>query len=108
MCTKSISLSGLLLSLLLAGCSVEWKAKVESDTRWSGSFSGRTVDGTGNTTVTLGDDYDEVYCCVVQKQTAQGRLKVTVYRDPSTIFGSDESKSQETTAQYGVVSVCNK
>jgi hypothetical protein len=48
MSTKSVRLSALFLFLLFAGCSVEWKAKVESDTRWSGSFSGRTVDGTGN------------------------------------------------------------
>ncbi|GJQ22187.1 MAG: hypothetical protein HBSIN02_25420 [Bacteroidia bacterium] len=93
------------VAVVFVGCSDDWKAKVESDTSWSGSFSGRTVDGTGNQTVDLDDD--EVVCCVVQKQTERGRLKVSIVNEGSNPFASD-GESKETTAAYGVVSVCNK
>jgi hypothetical protein len=90
--------------LLLTGCT-DWKARVESNTSWSGSFSGRTVDGRLNQIVDLDDD--DVACCVVQKQTDGGFLKVTVFNDGSNpLIGDGESK--ETTASYGVVSVCTK
>jgi len=93
-----------LSTLILAGCT-DWKAKVESNTRWSGSFSGRTVDGNGNKTIDLDDD--DVQCCVVQKETEQGFLKVSIVNEGSNPFASD-GESKETTAAYGVVSVCNK
>jgi hypothetical protein len=90
--------------LLLVGCAPDWKARVESNTSWSGSFGGRTVDGHGNQTVGLGSG--EVVCCVVQKNTTGGRLKVSIV-DEST-FGLGSGESNETTAQYGCVSVCSK
>lgn len=102
---RSFSLLIVLVGLLFGGCSDDWKAKVESDTSWSGSFSGRTVDGSGNQTIDLDDD--EVVCCVVQKQTERGRLKVSIVNEGSSPFASD-GESKETTAAYGVVSVCNK
>jgi len=88
--------------LLLLGCN-DWKAKVESNTSWSGSFSGRTVDGSGNQTVDIDDD--GVVCCVVQKETEGGRLKVTIVNEGSNPFRS-EGESKETTAAYGLVTVC--
>lgn len=57
---------------------------------------------------TTGDiDDDDVVCCVVQKQTEQGYLKVSIVNEGSNPFASD-GESKETTAAYGVVSVCNK
>lgn len=90
--------------LFLIGCTPEWKAKVESDTSWSGSFNGRTVDGRGNQTVDLGTD--EIVCATVQKATRTGRLKVTIEDEGTLSFYEGESK--ETTAEYGVVTACSK
>lgn len=89
-------------SLVIVGCS-DYKAKVESNTSWSGAFGNRTVDGNGNQTIDL-DDTD-IQCCTVQKQTTQGRLKVTILDEG--FLGSD-GESAETTAEYGVVTVCSK
>lgn len=97
----------LCVALFLGGCAVDWKAKVESDTSWSGAFADRTVDGRGTQTITLGSTYEDTYCVVVQKSTKQGRLKLTIYRDPSSLFGGDEAKSAETVAEFGIVSLCN-
>lgn len=94
--------------LLFSSCTTEWKAKVESDTSWSGSFAGTTVEGSGSKTIDLGSGQDEIYCCVVQKQTESGYLKVSIKSESNSIFGSEDGESKETTASYGVVSVCNK
>ncbi|NUQ83008.1 MAG: hypothetical protein HUU10_15500 [Bacteroidetes bacterium] len=88
--------------LLFIGCT-DYKAKVESDTKWSGSFGGRTVDGSGNSTIDLDDD--GIQCCTVQKETSSGRLKVTIIDD--SFLGSD-GDSKETTAKYGVVTACSE
>jgi hypothetical protein len=102
---RSILSIACFLFLFFVGCSTDWKAKVESNTSWSGSFSGRTVDGSGSQTIDLDDD--EIVCCSVQKETEQGFLKVTVINDGSNfLIGDGESK--ETTAAYGVVTVCSK
>jgi len=90
------------LSFIIISCT-DYKAKVESNTSWSGAFGNRTVDGSGNQTVDLDDD--EIQCCVVQKQTTTGRLKVTIVDEG--FLGAD-GESAETTAEYGVVSVCSK
>lgn len=93
-----------IFAIIVTGCT-DWKAKVESNTSWSGSFSGRTVDGRGNKTVDL--DYDDIICCVVQKQTVEGYLRVSIVDEGSNPFATD-GESKETTAAYGVVSVCNR
>jgi hypothetical protein len=87
----------LLVAILLCpGCSLfNTDAHVESDTSWSGSFDGRTVDGSGNKTVSLGSGTGPK-CAVVQKKTRTGSLRVK-------IDGGDDKK---TTAEFGVVSVC--
>jgi hypothetical protein len=95
----------LIFSFALMSCADEWVAEVNSNTSWSGSFSGRTVDGTGNTKVNLGSD--ETVCCVVQKQTQTGYLKVSIKNEGGGLFAMD-GESKETTAAYGIVSVCNK
>jgi len=71
------------------------EARVESDTSWSGSFDGRTVSGTGNQTVDMGSG-NGAKCAVVQKQTRNGYLTVSV----------DGGESKTTYAEFGVVSVC--
>lgn len=85
-----------LLAVTSTGCGLfQDEAHVTSDTSWSGSFNGRTVEGRGNQTVDLGGG-DSPKCAVVQKQTTNGFLTVKI--------GSDE---KTTTASFGVVSVCN-
>ena len=94
-----------LIVLMLLGCGPDWKAEIKSNTSWSGSFDGRTVDGTGNKTVNLSND--EVVCCVVQKDTEEGYLEVRIIDDSGGLFTADGEKAK-TTADYGVVSVCSK
>lgn len=93
------------LITVLTPCSHDLVARVESDTSWSGSFSGRTVSGSGSQGVDLADEKGG--CCAVQKQTDRGRLKVSVVDDGNAWFKwSGESK--ETTAPFGVVTACQK
>ncbi len=85
-------------ALSLAGCSAfNTDAHVISDTTWSGSFEGRTVDGTGNQTVSLGGG-TRPKCASVQKRTERGTLTLK-------IDGGDE---KTTTAAFGVVSGCSR
>lgn len=87
----------LLMALALPGCSVfKVKADVSSSTSWSGSFNGRTVSGTGNMSVDMGAR-GSVKCAVVQKDTREGFLTVSI----------DGGESKTTTAEFGVVSVCS-
>lgn len=84
------------LALLLSGCSAFGApdAEVESNTTWSGSFTGRTVDGSGNQTVKLTGS--SPFCASVQKQTKAGFLTVSI-----------GGHSNTTTAEFGVVTVCD-
>ncbi|MBD3220351.1 hypothetical protein GF314_03835 [bacterium] len=93
-------------AVLLTGCSVDYKAEVDSDTTWSGAFGNRTVDGSGKTTVDLPDD--DPVCCTVQKMTESGRLRVRVVADGGGILGPSDSDWVETTASYGVVTACSE
>lgn len=94
--SRAVALATLIV-LVSAGCFLfQTEADVESDTSWSGSFDGRTVDGSGNQTVKMGGG-GSTKCAVVQKQTRNGYLRVS-------ISGGEE---KETTAAFGVVSVCN-
>lgn len=84
------------LAVLLSGCSAyESTAHVASDTSWSGSFDGRTVDGTGNQTIKLGAT-DVVKCASVRKLTRVGTLTLDI----------DGSDKKTTTAEFGVVTSC--
>jgi hypothetical protein len=81
---------------LATGCEalgLKTVAHVESDTRWSGSFGGSTVDGAGNAEIDLGDNDS---CIAVQKQTEQGFLTAWV----------NHGEHETTFAAYGVVSAC--
>ncbi len=96
--TRSSICVAVLCGVLASGCSLfSTKADVSSDTSWSGSFNGTTVQGTGSRSVDLGGG-SGAKCAVVQKQTTQGYLTVS-------ISGGGESKT--TYADYGVVSVCS-
>ena len=94
------------LVIVLSGCSIDYKAEVESNTSWSGSFGGRTVDGTGNKTIDVPDEHPQ--CCVVQKDGESGFLKVRVVAEGGGIFSPSDSDWVETTAAYGVVSACSE
>ncbi len=91
------------MGFIFFGCT-DYKAKITSDTSWSGSFGGSTVDGSGNQTIDLPDD--EIVCIVVQKETEQGTLSAEIIDEGFLSFGGSEKKT--TTAKYGVVSVCNQ
>lgn len=97
-----------MITLFLAGCSVDYKVDIESDTSWSGAFDNRSVDGKGNETVDVGDT--PPVCAVVQKDTKEGFLTAKMvchYRGPQKIFKEKATKDRATTtAAYGVVSVC--
>ncbi len=85
------------------GCT-DYKAKVESDTSWSGWFGDDHVSGQGNRVIDLPDGEDEENaCCLVSKETEQGWLKVTIV-DEGFLGGDGESK--ETAEPYGIVEVC--
>ena len=92
--------------MLLAGCSVDYKAQVRSDTTWSGSFGNRSVDGSGNQTIDLPDEHPQ--CVVVQKDTRQGVLSVRVVAEGGGLFKPEDSAWAETTAEFGVVSACSE
>lgn len=103
---KLILIASFLFIAILSSSCTDLKAKVESDTSWSGSFGDRTVDGSGNQTIDLPDD--EPQCCVAQKNTTGGKLKITIINDTANPLATKELNSSETYAQYGVVSVCSK
>ncbi|MBT4851326.1 MAG: hypothetical protein HON37_04565 [Candidatus Marinimicrobia bacterium] len=91
------------LILVFLGCT-DYKAEIESDTSWSGSFGNRTVDGSGDKTIDIPDD--NIVCCVAQKSTTGGFLKIRIVDDGAILFGT-KTDWVKTTAEYGVVSVCN-
>ena len=85
------------LAILSSACGLfQTDAHITSDTRWSGSFDGRTVDGNGNQTVKLGGG-SGTKCASVQKQTTSGFLTVRI----------DGGEEKTTTAAFGVVTACN-
>ena len=90
-------------STLAVGCSHDFKAKVSSDTSWSGSFSSVTVDGNGDRTVDLDDEAPQ--CAVVQKQTRSGSLTVSIVDEGSSWFKTD-GETKTTIADFGVVTAC--
>lgn len=103
---KTLALIICLGVIIFSGCAVNYKAEVQSNTSWSGSFSNRTVDGSGNRTVDLPDD--PPVCCVVQKETESGYLRVRVIAKGGGILGPSDGEWVETTAAYGVVTACSK
>lgn len=94
---RAVTAGVLTLSLIgSGGCSLmKTDAHVFSDTAWSGSFDGRTVDGTGDQTIALGGGTGSK-CASVQKQTREGYLRVKI----------DGGEELSTAAAYGVVTVC--
>ena len=89
---------------VLTGCSTDLTVDINSDTEWSGSFGGRTVEGVGARSVDIPDDHPQ--CVVVQKQTEGGYLKIQIKADGG-ILGPSGSDEVSTTAAYGVVSACS-
>lgn len=90
-----ITILTLLVALALPGCDLfRDYATVKSDTTWSGSFNGRTVDGSNDQKIELGTGSGPK-CAVVQKKTRAGFLTVRI-----------DSTERTTTAEFGVVSVC--
>ena len=90
-------------AIVLIGCSTDWKASVESDTAWSGTFGNRTVAGEGHRIVDLPDNIGQV-CCTVYKETEYGYLKVQIFNDGDTF--TPDGEMAITTASYGMVNVC--
>lgn len=94
------------LCVTSAACSHDYKAKVESDTSWSGAFSTRTVQGSGNQIVDIDNDDDGVVCVAVQKQTRLGSLAVQVVDEGNTWFKKNGPRVV-TNADFGVATACN-
>jgi hypothetical protein len=97
---------GLVIVLFICSCSSDYQAEVESDTSWSGDFAGIRVDGSGNQSFDIPDEGYQ--CCVVQKNTPGGYLKLRVY-DASTGSGdslADPEVFEETTEAYGHITWC--
>lgn len=103
---KFVKLFAMCAVLFCAGCAVDYKAEVKSSTSWSGAFGNSTVDGSGDRTVDIPDDYPQ--CVVVQKETSVGSLSVRVVAEGGGIFAPSDSDWATTTAQYGVVSACSE
>lgn len=97
-------------ALASAGCSKDWKLKLESNTSWSGSygtgssgsFSSGTIQGTGNRTFDVGDD-DGV--CAGFNQVGPGYLKLTLEKEGS-LFSPGEKKSAISNVNGGFAGVC--
>ncbi len=86
------------LAIGVSGCSAfNTDAHVISDTSWSGSFDGRTVDGRGNQDISLGGGTGPK-CASVQKQTTNGFLTLKI----------DNGDEKTTTAAFGVVTGCSR
>lgn len=86
--------------MIMAGCGGP-DAEIQSDTSWTGSFGDSRVDGSGNATVSIGGP--PPYCAIVQKQTAEGVLRVRVVSDDPTGPSTDWF---ETMLPFGAVSAC--
>ena len=87
--------------MIMAGCGGAAEAEIQSDTSWSGSFGDRRIDGSGNSTVEIGGP--PPYCAIVQKQTADGVLRVRVVSDDPTGPSTDWI---ETTLPFGAATAC--
>lgn len=98
---KAVTLA--LAAVLLTGCA-DYAVEIQSNTSWSCACGDRSVDGSGNQTVDLPDD--PPVCATVQKDTRDGRLAAQVVNEGG-IFGAGGGDQAETTAEYGVVSVCS-
>lgn len=100
------------LSLLLAGCADDWKVEIDSNTSWRGEVGGQTLNG-GLSTKTISGEGDETFdlpdgahvCCVVQKLTDEGFLKVKIVNKGGWLLSGD-GEEDETEAPYGTVTVC--
>ena len=99
---KRIYLIGLLATVLLAGCG--YRAEVESNTYWSGTFAGKYVEGYGDHTISM-HPYDDRFCIEAGKDSFNGYLKITIYEDD--LFGMFFGISDETAAPYGEIYICN-
>jgi len=87
--------------LLAAACDKDYKAEVQSDTSWSGSFGGKSLDGRNDQVIDIPDDGYQ--CCIVQKNTEDGYLRLRVYDESS---GTPTNVWEETTDVYGHVKWC--
>jgi len=101
-----VILTGLLLAVsLLSACDAyrDYTVEIESNTSWSGSFAGESMSGSGNRTIDIGDD--GYLCCVVQKNSVGGRLRMRIIWTEDN--GAQSSWAwRETTEAYGHLRSC--
>lgn len=100
------AVSGIFIGLLIFGCSSDFHAEVESDTSWTGDFAGIRMDGSGNQSIDIPDE--GILCCVVQKNTTGGYLKLRVYdlTDDSSDTITNPEVWEETSEAYGHLTWC--
>lgn len=97
-------------ALATAGCSKDWKLKVESNTAWTGSYgtgsqgslSSGTIQGSGNRTFDVGDD-DRI--CAGFTQLGSGYLNLTLEKKGS-LFSPGKKKSAISNVSGGFAGVC--
>jgi hypothetical protein len=92
-----LALIAMLLVLLaaLTGCSQRHKIEIQSDVCWDAVINGdQHLNDCGNVSYKV---TGKLNCIVVQKQTANGYLRVRI----------DGRAWTETTEQFGLLQVCN-
>lgn len=77
--------------------------RIESDTSWSGSIGSleegyRTVEGSDDQTFNV---EGSIISCSIQKQTTHGYLRISIIKNGKVV------KTQQTTAEYGVVTIAD-
>ena len=88
--------------VLFTSCT-DIKVEVRSDTSWVGLFDGAAIEDFGSTTIDLNDDTP--VCVEIQKTTEEGFLRAHIYDDAWWFFGGNDDM-EETTVNFGIVSVC--
>lgn len=103
------------LAMLTTGCGRNWKAEIDSNTRWYavyGGVSGSTwvtseESGTGSRTIDLPDD-DRI-CCSFQ-QEGSGYLKVEIKDTGGGLFHlmAEDSRKGATNVNGGIINICTE
>ena len=94
-----------LLTVIFAGCSSDYRCRVESDTDWTANFGHGSIKGLGDEVIALPGD--AAGCITVQKTTVDGFLVIQILERRRSIVGDDPThRALETQAPYGALTDC--